>query len=100
MKKKHLAELVENLESRVRFMEARITKLEMESFRINPVSPVSPISPTVPPPANDHIKCHKCGLSGMSSFVCTRNDCPAKVTVTCSVPNVPDTHNHALDDLK
>ena len=94
MKKKHLAELIENLESRIRFMEARVTKLEMDAFRINPVSPVSPITPNTDPS-----RCYRCGLSGMSAYVCTHGDCPTKTTVTCSVPSVPDTSNHALDDI-
>jgi len=88
MKKKHLAEMIENLESRVQFLESRLTRAEL---RIPPVSPVAPIQPTIPPPANDVTRCIKCGSSGMDAYVCTRSDCPAKITVTCS--------NTTLDDI-
>lgn len=96
MKKKHLAELIENLESRIRFMEARVTKLEMEAFRVNPITPSVPASHVN---SDDKARCHFCGLSGMSAYVCTRVNCPTKTTTTCSVPSVPDTSNHALDDI-
>ena len=96
MKKKALLELIENLESRVRFLESRLTRLESSTFRINPVSPVSP---TIPPPDREVIRCSKCGLPGMNYFVCTRDDCPTRATLAYAVPSVPDTRNDAMEDM-
>jgi len=61
-------------------------EVKLIQLRLNLTHPASPPPPYYPSPYPDYIKhnCDVCGMNvfGMTNYLCTRMDCPGKVTCT------------------